>query len=454
MSENEDGTDSHQEKEEDTKEKSLSRRSFEFSHLSNSTECNLSGKSWTSNFESDNYSSFTDDIFSNTLHSINDDNISSFNDIIPENTVWYDLQQNVNDLDDDQDVIPLSDSENRLNLLCLFFALCFVIVSSTFVGICYRAFQPPLTIYYDNTIIEKHKLKVPHIMILSSDGHMIPYTWKSNPKTKKSFPKLQDTVGMNHYQAGNGMVQYKENMYALSLFKFNGMTMIRPNGTNRVIHSNWKKLVEVSFKKTGIMTKLRIQSVTLVKNFIWALGLVNSKDDMYPVHCFYDNTLLWSIPRTTWKEGPKLPFDGFDLMSGCVLTVNRTFVIVIGQQHDHCWTGSMESEGKVLGYDFLTYKWTSFQPIPSQPSFYEKAKQFQVSCAIHHHKNKSEIVVMTAPEELDVTSGISFNPTQTLWDFDLKSNSWNIVMVQNLNYRGNSSTCYDKKIFQALYLLL
>ena len=54
MSENEDGTDSHQEKEEDTKEKSLSRRSFEFSHLSNSTECNLSGKSWTSNFESDN----------------------------------------------------------------------------------------------------------------------------------------------------------------------------------------------------------------------------------------------------------------------------------------------------------------------------------------------------------------------------------------------------------------
>ena len=121
------------------------------------------------------------------------------------------------------------------------------------------------------------------------------------------------------------MVQYKENMYALSLFKFNGMTMIRPNGTNRVIHSNWKKLVEVSFKKTGIMTKLRIQSVTLVNNFIWALGLVNSKDDMSPVHCFYDNTLLWSIPRTTWKEGPKLPFDGFDLMSGCV---NHLYVVI------------------------------------------------------------------------------------------------------------------------------
>ena len=83
MSENEDGTDSHQEKEEDTKEKSLSRRSSELSHQSNSTEFNLSEKSWTSNFESDNYSSFTDDTFSNTLHSIND-NISSFNYIIPE----------------------------------------------------------------------------------------------------------------------------------------------------------------------------------------------------------------------------------------------------------------------------------------------------------------------------------------------------------------------------------
>ena len=428
MSENEEGTDSHQEKEEE----SLSRRSSEFSQQSHSAECNLSEKSSTSNFESDNYSSFTD-----TSHSI-EDSISSLGHVTPENTVWYDLQQDVNDLDDDQDVIPLSESENRLNLLCLLVTLCLVIVSSTFLGLCYRAFQPPLTIYYDNTIIQDHKLKVPHIMILSSDGHMIPYTWKSNPKTTKSFPKLQDTV--HSYQPGNGMVQYKENMYALSMSRFNGLTMIRPNGTNRVIHSNWKKVLEGQFDGYPDDTKpLRIQRITLVNNFIWALGLwveASYGGD----YNFHGHTLLWSIPRKIWKEGPKLPFDKFDLMSGCVLTVNRTFVMMIGQHHDEGITSllcSRKSQGKVLGYDFSTYKWTSFQPIPSQPSCYPEARQFQVSCAIHHRKNNSEIAVMTAAEEL--ISGTVFHPTQTLWDFDLKSDSWNEVLVQNLNRRGNSS---------------
>ena len=191
----------------------------------------------------------------------------------------------------------------------------------------------------------------------------------------------------------------------------------------------------MSFKKTVILTTLRIQSVTLVNNFIWALGLW-ANNEIFGGKCFYGNTLLWSIPRETWKEGPKLPFGDFDVMSGCVLTVNRTFVFAIGQQHDYCWTGVMESEGKVLGYDFSTYKWTSFPPIPSQPSNYMDAIQFQVSCAIHHHKNKSEIVVMTSPGVSEVISAKIFHPTQTLWNFDLKSDSWNKVLVQNLNHRG------------------
>ena len=53
----------------------------------------------------------------------------SYTDIEPsqrseDNPVWYDLTQNINDLDDNQDVIPLEDSEHRLNSLCLFLASC------------------------------------------------------------------------------------------------------------------------------------------------------------------------------------------------------------------------------------------------------------------------------------------------------------------------------------------
>ena len=296
-------------------------------------------------------------------------------------TTWYDLNQTVNDLDEETGNIPLSESEKRLNVLLTVSALCLVTLCTSFVVISHHKYQPQKYVYYNNTFGNGDSATVPHIMILTFEGTMHPYTWKSNPKTKGTFPKLPKSVSY-------GMVSYNKNLYAFSTTKLRGITRIRPNGTSRLIQS-----------KTQDITKgYGGEKVTTVDHYIWlfesqkcdhtndafqAFQYVNGNQDMCNQ---IQRTFLWSIPRKVWIDGPNLP-KGLDLRGGCVMTYNRSFVIVIGTQiHQKDWN-VLDSEGRVFGYDFRTKVWIPFQSMPSQSLAFNEAIISHISCTIHNHKH-------------------------------------------------------------------
>ena len=265
-------------------------------------------------------------------------------------------------------------------------------------------------------------------MILSSDGYMIPYTWKSNPKTRGNFPKLPKSKVY-------GMISYQDNLYAFSLSKFNGMTMIRPNGTNRLIYSHKQEL----FQEYG--------KVTLVNKFVWTLGMRKEKES-YDLQFHMDipiiqksllsnETYLYSFRKQNknWNDGPRIPCN-FDMMYGCVVTVNRTFVIVIGKETNLLYNG----EGYVYGYDFNSSKWIPMEklPLPCLCTYLENGDfigyHFHISCAIQHQKQSSKILAITTiDKDIEVSE---LYEKMTLWEFDLKSNIWTKVLIQGLHHKG------------------
>ena len=365
---------------------------------------------------------------------------------------WYDLNQDINDLDDDQDVVSFDESQKRLNCLCIILALPCIILTSALVSISYQVFQPPQMIFYNNSV-QNSEAKIPHVMILSSDGYMTPYTWKSNPKTRGNFPKLPNSKVY-------GMVSYADNLYAFSLSKFTGMTMIRPNGTNRFIQSHKEEL----FQKHG--------KVVLVNKFIWTLGLKKGSEDfddewhhnLHNIDYFQENLISYETYRFSfrrqnknWSDGPRIP-SNFDTLHGCMVTFNRTFVIVIGQQTNQIYHG----EGNVYGYDFHSSKWISLEqiPLPCLCVYLENGDfigyHFHISCAIQHQKHSrlvfrntfsnqygqndpfglySKILAMTTIDK-DIRAESEIYEEMTLWEFDLKSNIWNKVVVQGLHHKG------------------
>ena len=261
--------------------------------------------------------------------------------------VWYDLTQNINDLDDYQDVIPLEDSERRLNSLCLVLAFILMISSSIFIGICFNLFNPPLLVYMNHS--ETRQLpRVPHLMILLSDGSMTPYSWKPHQTSKVRFPQLVD---QRSEETNFGLESYHDNLYAFSLAKFNGFTSITPNGTHRLI---MKPMFNQSMDN-----KVEGRSV-VVNNFIWILegfscpkknpkidldsviyaailGLMPTQEEhLWGKNCKnISETMLWSVPRQNWLQGPpKLP-NSFDLKYGCVTAYNRSTVVLIGGLFNH-----------------------------------------------------------------------------------------------------------------------
>ena len=358
---------------------------------------------------------------SNRSSFVSNGTIGSFFQVSLEESskAWYDLNQDINDLDDDQDVISFDESQKRLNCLCIILALPCIILTSVLVGISYRAFQPP-QILISNNYVQQYEAKVPHVMILSSDGDMIPYTWKSNPKTRGNFPKLPKSKVY-------GMISYQDNLYAFSLSKFNGMTMIRPNGTNRLIQSPKQEL----FQKHG--------KVTLVNKFPWALGMKTEvKEQQWHINIpeYLTETYLYSFRKQNknWNSGPRIP-NNFDMINGCVVTINRTFVIVIGKETNLLYSG----EGYVYGYDFHSSMWISMEriPLPCLCTYLENGKfigyNFHISCAIQHLKQSSKIIAMTTINR-DLLSDLY--EEMSLWEFDLKSNIWNNVLVQGLHHKG------------------
>ena len=317
---------------------------------------------------------------------------------------WYDLNQDINDLDDDQDVIPLHESEERLNGLCIFLALCFIILSTVFTGLAYKLFKPPMVIH-GNHSVPKLPPRIPHIMILSSHGLMRPYSWRTDQTSRVKYPKLSNVQTKTY---SYGLVSYQDTLYTLSLTNFQGITSISPNGTHRFIPKPRKSLSVLEDMKTyAKFHASKIGKTVLVNNSMWIFGgfkciprdgvvgfvgvagleAIDFKwEEVWYANCIQlRNTLMWSAPRKMWYEGPSLPKD-FDLKYGCVTAYNRSTVVLIGSQlvgvnaHDY-------QDGYVYTYDFENYKWTNHKRIPIFPTTTYQ-KRSHMTCTVNHLKEK------------------------------------------------------------------
>ena len=305
-------------------------------------------------------------------------------------SVWYDLNQEINDLDDDQDVIPITDSERRLNNICIFLSLCLITCSTVFCGISFRVFQGPLIIHYQNDL-EPQSVKVPHIVILTSDGSMTPYTWKSNPKTKAVFPKLPKATSY-------AMARFDQSLYALSLTNFNGMTKIESNGNHRHIHL--KRSLLPDFNHGG--------RVVSINNFLWIIGGNDCQhyiDSNFP-EWFDENTWnkwcsqvretrLWSFRSQKFSNGPLLPLN-FYFKYGCALALNRTLVLFIGCKVHNYFTDGYDyfSNGLTYTYNFVTKNWKHRKRMPLE-NYTCLQRRHYISCGVQHRKNKRYIYLQT-----------------------------------------------------------
>ena len=307
---------------------------------------------------------------------------------------WYDLNQDINDLDDDQDVIPLHESEERLNGLCIFLALCFIILSTVFTGLAYKLFKPPMVIYGNHSVTNLPP-RIPHIMILSSRGLMRPYSWRTDQTSRVKYPKLSNTKTYSY-----GLVSYQDTLYTLSLTNFKGITSISPNGTHRFIPKPRKSLAMLEDMKTNYFHAGKIGKTVLVNNSIWILGGVKCipigvtgleffdlrwEKEWYADCIQIRNTLLWSVPRKAWYKGPTLPKD-FDLKYGCVTAYNRSTVVLIGSQLIGA-NGHEYQDGYVYTYDFENHKWTNHKRMPIYPTTYVQ-KRSHMTCTVNHLKEK------------------------------------------------------------------
>ena len=110
-------------------------------------------------FDSSSFKEVSDDNQDNISFSSNgssfvcNETISSIQVSLEESSkAWYDLKQDINDLDDDQDVISYDESQKRLNCLCIILTLPCIILTSVLVVISYRVFQPPQILIYNNFV--------------------------------------------------------------------------------------------------------------------------------------------------------------------------------------------------------------------------------------------------------------------------------------------------------------
>ena len=94
--------------------------------------------SYNSNLSYDSAGSFEFKFIASQINSIKSGFSSNSKSEVPsgnQSRIWYDLNQEINDLDDNTDVIPKHESEKRLNNLCIFIALVLAICCGVILSI-------------------------------------------------------------------------------------------------------------------------------------------------------------------------------------------------------------------------------------------------------------------------------------------------------------------------------
>ena len=102
-----------------------------------------------------------------------------------EKEVWYDLNKEINDLDDTQDLVSKEESEIRLNGLCTLTSMAFLGLATAFVAISARIAQPALQIEITHSVQKTRMVSgVPHILLVTPGGHLLPINTSAQPPTE------------------------------------------------------------------------------------------------------------------------------------------------------------------------------------------------------------------------------------------------------------------------------
>ena len=102
-----------------------------------------------------------------------------------EEEVWYDLNKEINDLDDTQDLVSKEESEIRLNGLCTLTSMAFLGLATAFVAISARIAQPALQIEITHSVQKTRMVSgVPHILLVTPGGHLLPINTSAQPPTE------------------------------------------------------------------------------------------------------------------------------------------------------------------------------------------------------------------------------------------------------------------------------
>ena len=364
-------------------------------------------------------------------------------------SVWYDLTKQINDLESDEDVVSLEESEKRLNILCMILAFILIITSSCFTTISYRLFDSNV-IFWTHPPTPKNepaKPRVPHLLLMAADGSITPYAWSTNQTTLRPFPKLG--YGRTGYYGG---FCTKDQVHVFKVSNYGGMTIIDANGKYKYFPGLHKSQTH-HYKREG--------GRVVINQYIWLMGMIQRVDDMNVAGLSdYDqqagqSTAIWSSTKNRWYSGPNLPLN-FNLLYGCAVSLDRNKVLLIGGSYntfeDVFNDVFHEVNNKVIGYDFRSKNWTKYNNLPigvewidcetDEKKSCRPVNKQHVSCAVQFNKSTSQIMVATSAVIEDERFQISnivivrSKPVLTLWNFDILNDQWIGLHSQTFESKG------------------
>ena len=323
--------------------------------------------------------------------------------------VLHGLDGEVNDLDSKRDLIHKSESEKRLNLLCGFLSLCLLICATVFMLICFRIFAPPTIKYYENKITNETYSSKPNVAILLPGGYMTSYSW--NTSSNSSYPKLPEAYSY-------GMACFDQKLYAFGIPTYNGMTVIHPNGTHRLIGNRglnpFQSLQRQALNGQALYGQAWFDHIIVIDKYLWLVGLAYNQGAGHGGTLATDSkTFMYSFIKNQWLTGPSLP-KFMSMEYGCTVSLNRSQSLLIGGYFED----SPLTNRLVIAFDFSTQNWVwNYKMVPySDTDYYH-----YFSCSIVHGKLNSVVTVLVTEKS---PNGFSYKVKADLWDFDFSANAW------------------------------
>ena len=352
-------------------------------------------------------------------------------------TVWYDLNEPVNDIEDNTDVVKKTESEKRLNSLCLIFCFVLLMVASAFTYICIKVLKPIQVIHYQYNF-DQERTGVPHVMLITKSGEMVPYTWRSKKhlRNNHTFPKINkrdhdreiDKYRIEVYWDLFNVLLFPDSKALYAIYQDGRQNMIRidKNGT-------FRQLPKSKFPTTNFQHGEMVQ----FDSYIWTLGGIDQyalKDETKTIK----STFMWSKKKQKWIDGPKMPPHFHIMKDGCAVAMNRTYVIFIG---GYKFLNEASSEGLgntddstisinsyVMGFDFQTSMWNELPSMPLVSDTIISFLEFNhfTSCMIKFDKSAGKSIMAMSLSSYYLKNEWAELPDAHLSIFNMTNHSWNV----------------------------